>query len=140
MQTCLREVWRTSREAGGSMSYNMCKAQLLTSADMYSRTTLVLDALDECERTLRASLVKAIEYLMSQSKQPIRVFISSRPDSDIRALFAALPSIEMQATDNQDDIELFVHEQIAKHYRWRTMRKYMKDRLIKTLLAQSHGM
>ncbi|EPE06550.1 nacht and ankyrin domain protein [Ophiostoma piceae UAMH 11346] len=140
MQTCLRDVWRTSREAGRSMSYNMCKSQLLKSVDMYSRTTLVLDALDECERVSRASLIDAIEYLISESKMPIRVFISSRPDSDIRALFTKLPSIEMQATDNQDDIILFVHEEIAKHHRWKTMRKHVKEGIIKTLLAQSHGM
>ena len=61
-------------------------------------------------------LVETTELLLSSSKS-LRVFISSRPDADIRDRFLSQPNIEIQATDNQEDIKKFVHEEIVKHRR-----------------------
>jgi hypothetical protein len=60
----------------------------------------VLDALEECEPDSRWQLIKMMEDLLSKSKRPIKIFISSWPDGDIRDSFLSWPNIEIQATDN----------------------------------------
>jgi predicted NACHT family NTPase len=63
------------------------REQLLESVNLYPKTTIVLDALDECDPKSRRHLVDAIELLLQQSGRPLKVFISSRPDRDIRERF-----------------------------------------------------
>jgi len=75
----------------------------------------VLDALDECEPDPRDRLVETIEFLLANSKRPVKVFISSRPDRDIRNRFLNKPNIEIQARHNEEDIRRFVDERIVKH-------------------------
>ena len=47
-----------------------------------------------------------------------KIFISSRPDGDMKDKFKSRMNIEIQATDNHDDISIFVKREIAKHRRW----------------------
>ena len=77
---------------------------------------------------------------MSNSKRPLKVFISSRPDGDIRDQFGSRPNIEVQATDNQADIVKFVNKEIAKHRRWGKMSKLLREDIVKTLLDLGNGM
>ncbi|KAJ5718497.1 Major facilitator superfamily domain general substrate transporter [Penicillium malachiteum] len=46
-----------------SPEINICKEQILKLVNEYSRTTIVLDALDECDKPTRRSLFDAIERL-----------------------------------------------------------------------------
>jgi hypothetical protein len=118
----------------------MCKQQLLESVNLYSKTTLVLDALDECEPHLRGRLIEMIELILSESNRPLKVFISSRPDGDIRDSFLSRPSLEIRATENQGDIEKFVNQEIKKHHRWKTMPYPLQKHIVKTLLDRSGDM
>src|SRR5277367_1773275 len=60
---------------------------LLELFNIYPQTTLVLDALDECDRRTRGRLIEVLDGLLDQSSKPIKIFISSRPDQDIRDRF-----------------------------------------------------
>ncbi len=116
----------------------MCKEQLLESVNLYQKTTFVLDALDECDPKNRHLLTEALEFLLSKSERPLKVFISSRPDGDIRRHFISYPNIEIQATDNKDDIEKFVIEKIVQHPLWeKKMPADIKQRIIRTLKDKS---
>ena len=86
--------------------------------NLYPRTTLVLDALGECDPGSYDCLVETIEFLLSNSKSSFKVFISSRLDVDIRDRFFSRPNIEIQAIDNQEDVKKFVNEKIVKYRRW----------------------
>jgi hypothetical protein len=118
----------------------MCKQQLLESVNLYPKTTLVLDALDECEPHLRSRLIEMIELILSKSNRPLKVFISSRPDSDIRESFLSRPSVEIQAMENRGDIEKFVNQEIVKHGRWNKMSPSLREDIVKTLLGGSGDM
>ncbi|KAK0717679.1 hypothetical protein B0T26DRAFT_802746 [Lasiosphaeria miniovina] len=96
-------------------------------------------ALDECKPESRYRLVDTIDFLMANARHPLSVFISSRPDADIRDRFLSRPHITIQATDNQDDIEKFVNKEIAGHRRWNKMSPALREDILKTLLNQSSG-
>lgn len=128
------------REKGSDLTFDTCKEQLLESVNLYPKTTLVLDALDECEPDTRFRLLDTIEHLLQNSERPLKIFISSRPDGDIRDRFLSRPNIEIQATDNQDDIARFVNEEIMKHRRWGKISPPLRESIVGTLLNRSQGM
>jgi ankyrin repeat domain-containing protein 50 len=140
MRKQLRDLCREARLKGSDLGFELCKQQLLESVNFYPKTTLVLDALDECEPESRWRLVETIGDLMSKSKRPLKVFVSSRPNGDIREFFASRPNVEIQATDNQDDIKKFVNEEIVKHRRWNKISPSLREEVVRILLDRSSGM
>lgn len=108
--------------------------------NLYPTTILVLDALDECEPGSRHKLVGVIKLLLSKSERPLKVFISSRPDQDIRSHFLSEPNIEIQARHNEKDIRKFVDTEIVNHEGWRDMPPSLQEDVVRTLLDRSQGM
>jgi len=100
----------------------------------------VLDALDECELDSDDHLVDTIEFLLSKSERPLKIFISSRPNWDIRRRFLSRPNIEIQATKNQEDIEKFVNAEIDKPRKCGPITESLRGEIVKTLLDRSQGM
>ena len=140
MRQRLRGLCKEKKQKGSHLTLRDCREQLLDSVNVYDRTTLVLDALDECEPGSRGELVETIEFLLSKSRQPLRVFISSRADRDIRNKFLSKPNIEIQAKDNDKDIQMFVEEEITKHGNWKNMSASLKEEITRVLLERSQGM
>ncbi|GAW15650.1 hypothetical protein ANO14919_050690 [Xylariales sp. No.14919] len=136
----LEDLCRSARANASDLGFDNCRQQLLKSVNLYTQTTLVLDALDECEAESRKLALEVIEYLTSKSRNTLKVFISSRPDRDIRDRFLNKPNIEIEATDNDEDIKIFVGEEIAKHGNWNDMRPGLKDKIVNTLQTKSRGM
>ncbi|KAJ8122088.1 hypothetical protein ONZ43_g1624 [Nemania bipapillata] len=116
-----------------------CREQLLESVTVYPQTTLLLDALDECEPGSRSELLEIIDYLL-KSGSLIKVFISSRADRDIRNRLRDTDQIEIQATDNEGDIKKFVEEEIIKHENWSYMSVELRNLIMTTLFTKSQGM
>ena len=52
--------------------------------------TIILDALDECEKDTRHELLEAFDEIISQSTEVVKVFVSSRDDIDIVSIFYAI--------------------------------------------------
>ncbi|KAI0966492.1 hypothetical protein F4678DRAFT_449592 [Xylaria arbuscula] len=140
IRTELRDCYRKARSNGSGLSFKTCKEQLLESINLYSQTTLVLDALDECEPNLRGQILEVIEDLISRSENGLKIFISSRPDRDIKDRFLKTPNIEIQATDNEEDIQKFVREKIVLHGNWKDMSQDLRDTIVEKLYAKSQGM
>lgn len=140
MRAVLRRLCYKSRLEGGNLSFALCKQQLLESVNLYPKTTIVLDALDECDPDTRCELVETIDYLLSEARRPLKVLISSRPDGDIRDCFAARPTVAIDATDNHGDIQKYIGEAIVKHRRWNRISKPLRDEIIRTLSDRSGGM
>jgi len=134
----LGHVRREARRKGWSgLSLQSCRDQLVESVDIYTTTTLVLDALDECDMTVLDQFIVAIEDVLSQTSNVLRVFISSRPDREIRRQFSSRPNIEIQAKDNKADIGKFLDINVVKRESWSPLLpKVIKD----ALLQRSDGM
>ncbi|KAI3320880.1 hypothetical protein HD806DRAFT_221669 [Xylariaceae sp. AK1471] len=139
----LKQLYADSQLKGSGWTLGLCQEYLVKLFNLYPRTILVLDALDECKPEERASLLDFFDSIPSKTSKTVRIFISSRPEGDIRQRLIHLSSIEIQATDNEDDIATFVMQNIERNGRWRdTLQKNqpLKDKIVRTLLAQSNGM
>jgi ankyrin repeat domain-containing protein 50 len=55
----LKELYFQTKLKGEELAFRICKEQLLHLVNIYPQTTLILDALDECEVESRSQLVEA---------------------------------------------------------------------------------
>lgn len=129
-----------SQERAAEPTVEDCKGLLLQFVNTYPNTILILDALDECDKQKRRILIETLDYLLDNAQRPLKVFISSRPDGDIKDKFKSRMNIEIQATDNHADISKFVSQEIAKHRRWSKMSGDLQAEIIETLHNRSQGM
>lgn len=77
-------------------------------------TTIVIDALDECDRTSRPDLLQALERIMNSSSNLVKIFVSSRNDQDIVCHLNNCPNLEIEAAKNQADIVSFVNSEVHR--------------------------
>ena len=61
--------------------------RLIVELTKYHPATIILDALDECEKDTRHELLEAFDEIISQSAEVVKVFVSSRDDVDIVSIF-----------------------------------------------------
>ncbi len=81
----------------------------------YPITTIVIDALDECDPEKRDMLLDAIESLLQNSSLGLlKVFLSSRDDQDIACTLREYPNLDLVSSRNSADIEAFVREETER--------------------------
>lgn len=140
MQKGLRQFCIQTRLQASEPTISACKELLFELINLYPKTTLILDALDECDKYERGVLIEIFDYFVEKSSRPVKIFVSSRPDSDIKERFKSKANIEIQATDNHSDISRFVESEITKHRRWSKMSARLQNEIIHTLQDRSQGM
>ena len=79
-----------------------------------SLTTLVIDALDECDRKEREHLLDALSKMIKDSKGLVKICVSCRDDLDIDYHLEGCPNLEVAANKNHDDIVTFVHTELGR--------------------------
>jgi hypothetical protein len=119
---------------------------LLKLVQEYSSTTLILDALDESNENCRGDLLEVFNYLIKNSDQ-LKIFVSSRSDTDISRQLRKEANVGVGATDNQNDIAKFVLERIEKTQRRRAAdgvsllsENLSAPKNVQTVLDKSQGM
>ncbi|GFN18713.1 hypothetical protein AtubIFM55763_007650 [Aspergillus tubingensis] len=119
-----------------------CTQYLRQSVDQYSRITVVLDALDECDKESRHELFKIISLLLTQSEYSVRVFVSARPEPDIMACFEGFPVIYTDNPGVEKDIRSFIRNRITYLWdnKWTSISKEVQTETIDTLTEKSNGM
>jgi hypothetical protein len=140
IQKNLRQLHIQTRLKASELNMDICKSLLLEFINLYPKTTLVLDALDECDKRKRSVLIETFDYFLDHASRPVKIFISSRPDGDIKERFKNRANIEIQATDNHDDIATFVESEITKHRRWKKISPGLRKEIVETLQKRSQGM
>lgn len=121
------------------MDVQMSKDLLVDLVTSYQSSTIVLDALDECDDDTRGQLMDCLTFLMRQSLN-VKIFISSRMDHDIERHFRSQPMIMIQATDNKGDIEAFIRERLASDAAWKDAKLELREEITTTLIDKSKGM
>ncbi|KUJ10537.1 ankyrin [Mollisia scopiformis] len=108
------------------------------------RTIIVLDALDECDRTTRESMIKGLHHIIQSATSQVKVFLSSRDDDDIAFYLERTANLRIDARDNRADINRFVEIEIerciqdGKLLRGR-LEASLVERVIKTLQCRADG-
>ncbi|KAI1115050.1 hypothetical protein F5Y14DRAFT_450409 [Nemania sp. NC0429] len=139
----LKDLYMKYKLTYSGWTLGSCQACLVNLLNLYPRTILILDALDECHPEERTNLLDFFNSVPRQTSKPVSIFISSRPEGDIRDCLIDLPNIEIQATDNEEDIAKFVSKSIETNGRWKIplqRNQNLKDEVIQTLLIRSNGM
>lgn len=72
-------------------------------------TTIIVDALDECEEVLRLELLESFKEILQRSNGLVKILVSSRDVGDIVYQLDGCLNLEIQASMNQVDIDLFVN-------------------------------
>lgn len=141
MRSTLRDLWQECRRKDQEMNWVLCKKELAESLRSFTRTTVLVDALDECAEEDQIKLVELFRHLMATSNR-FRVFISGRPNGDIHHAFSSCGSdiVEIGVEDNQGDIEKFIHEETKTHPKWDTFKPETRDSVIRVLRERSQGM
>ena len=145
IQRLLVTLYRQKRKtafASGRLKIEESRDILLQLVQVYPQTTLVLDALDECHKETRTQLVDILDTLVIQSPKPVKLFISSRPDRDIKHRFEGGPNVNIRATDNRDDIAKFVDDKLRnspEHWR-NSINPDLKREIRETIVDKSDGM
>ena len=116
IQKSIVQLYHETQQDGfpsGTMKLDESKELLRSFIRLMPQVTLVIDALDECHPETRGDLVKTLYDFMSESPNPLKILVSSRPDRDLECRFKDGPNLEITATNNQSDIEAFIDDRMA---------------------------
>ncbi|KAK7438353.1 hypothetical protein CaCOL14_007794 [Colletotrichum acutatum] len=104
------------KEIKSDITLQDCETALVEMINSYSRTVLILDALDECKKDTRRHIVEFFKRLVEKTNRCLKIFIASRPENDIgdylRSFQEPRATITINTSDNQDDIEKFVNTEV----------------------------
>jgi hypothetical protein len=145
VQTCLVEMYERKKVKGPANPFlgeRECIKLLQELVDIYPQTTIVLDALDEADKDGRASLIDALDSLVTSANKPVKVLISSRRDPDIKHKYEQKPNVAVEATDNASDISAFVAQQLDLYEKrqHRKLQRGLRREIINALHEKSNGM
>jgi len=93
---------------------------------------IVIDALDECQRGTRSELLDGLDRILQESEHLVKVFVSSRQDSDIRNHFRKTPKLEIAARENSQDIKNYITSELNKKI---TSGKILNEQLSEELVT-----
>ena len=105
------DIYEAREKAGqeaSRLTLNESQELLVQLTDIYPQTTICIDALDEVESGIRVQLLKSLKHVMETSKNLVKIFATTRMDTDILRQFEMFPRIELQPDDNVSDINQFV--------------------------------
>ncbi|PVH75975.1 ankyrin [Cadophora sp. DSE1049] len=132
--------------ASGSLSINESSALIIQLAEQFPITTIVIDALDECDLEKRADLLEALESILRESASLVKIFVSSRDDQDIVWHLRSYPNLELSSDKNKDDIISFVQKetesliQRGKLLRWSTDKENLRTKIMEKVTKDADGM
>jgi hypothetical protein len=137
-------------EAGGFTSKFSPEDRIALLAEElqeFPQIYLVVDALDECSEQCRQSLVFALQECTQQAKRPVKLFLSSRPEQDLKGLvssFKGARNLNVGAADNAADIDIHVRSMLERppSYGWGNgwLDESLKEDIRKALVHGGEGM
>ena len=98
--------------AAGPLMIAESTALIIELSQSRQLTTIVIDALDECDSMLRGELFDALTEILQSSNGLIKILVSSRDERDIRCELTGCLNLEIEARKNQTDIDLFVNHEV----------------------------
>ena len=135
-----REKQNNALDAPLSLKYSKDIILQLIRQD-YSRVTIVIDALDECDSNKRAELFRFLQEILRQKQGAVvKILVSSRAEPDINDILGGSSSLYINAEDNAADIRRFVEEHIDKRLLAGKAEDGLRKRVKDELCTKSQGM
>lgn len=109
-------IYENRKKAGdlsNHLSVEESKRLLIELCAGFFHTTLIIDALDECDAKTRGRLFDVLQNVVSESKNTrVKAFVTSRDDADLRKKFEGSPNVYIQERDNSGDINTYIRAEI----------------------------
>lgn len=102
---------------------------ILHLTESHELTTIIVDALDECDRKTREILLGAFATIVVESAGLVKIFVSSRDDQDIVCTLREYPNLDISSNRNTADINTFVESE--------TIRLVQKQKLLRNSRAKA---
>lgn len=112
-----RESYREATSHGSEaakIDMQSCK-RLISRLVIQKKVFIIVDALDECDPLRRHEPMKLFESMLVWTDTTIKLFISSRDDSDIVKRLRVCPDIPIRKDDNTEDIRRFIREKLDEY-------------------------
>jgi len=146
--TPVLDVYKDREETGqlsSRLTLKECQGLLVQLMTRYPQTTICIDALDEVDHKLRFELLEALSHVVERSNTTVKIFATTRMDTDILMQFEMFPRIELEPDDNIDDINRFVKEKVQgkidrKQLLHGNVPNVLKDEICQVLCERSKGM
>jgi hypothetical protein len=110
--------------------------------DLFSeldRTYIVLDGLDECNKTDWKHLLEFIHSLSHPAKNAPHLLFTSQPLEEFRTAFKDVTFIELGSAVSTGDIRSFVGSEVPRIGNWASDGRYVKD-VTEQIVQKSNGM
>lgn len=127
--------------SSNSIPLTDCGDLLVEMASGYEEVFLLLDALDETDDETRDEFLDVVESLVSKVTR-LKVFISSRRDSDIKTRLENEANIGIEKENNHEDITQFVRYTLEENERKRRnpFSADLKRAIVREIEQESDGM
>jgi hypothetical protein len=132
--------------ASGQLQVDESRQLIMQLIELYPQTTIIIDALDECDPDTRLELLQALEHILQRSASLVKVFVSSRDDQDIVLELSGYPNLAIDSQRNSDDIAQFVTTEVERLIQARKLLRYstaqteMKKMIINKVIEGAAGM
>ena len=144
----VREIYK-SREANGfaagPLTLEESSALIIQLSQDRPLTTVVIDALDECDLSSRGDLLDALFTILQASRSLVKILVSSRADVDIASRLSDCFNLDLKASRNQEDIDCYIKSEVdnlidRKKLLYGKISEEMKRKIKKVLHEQAQGM
>ena len=143
----LQEFYEQHYRNDSQPKYDELRSIFLTIMQQLGCIFFVVDALDECTIDERNHLCRFLLSITdtSTSRGTVKLFVTSRRESDIERAFRQklIPTIEIEATKVDSDIEVYVKAQIELRLQNGSLSirdMALTDRIFSALTTKSGGM
>ncbi|KAF2120405.1 hypothetical protein BDV96DRAFT_324449 [Lophiotrema nucula] len=154
----LGRIYSEKQKSGfASASLNIEEAKQLLRGFVTTslRTTLIIDGLDECHTSERSDIIAALDDLVdllqteddiTHSLPQLKILVSSRRNDDIERRLKTKLNLGVEASDNSQDIRLYVENKIEsdkqrrKQFSMRPISDDLTADIVKILFEKSQGM
>jgi Cdc6-like AAA superfamily ATPase len=103
--------------------------------ELYDRSMIVVDALDECDSDTRWELVEALESI-TESASLVKVFVSSREEGDLRLSLQTHSGLQVTSLENEGDIRKFVDSETDRLVAKKQLLAYIRKKQTKEELTK----
>ncbi|KAL7920362.1 hypothetical protein ACQKWADRAFT_298804 [Trichoderma austrokoningii] len=140
IQTSLRQRCLKARKEMRELGYKDCEELILESFNLYSKTTIILDALDESDIETY-NLAKSLIQITEKSKRPVKIFISSRPDREYLAeVFKEKFLIAVDANNQHDDIQKYLEDKLYSTEKFKRRKREIQGEIKGVFNTKGGGM
>jgi hypothetical protein len=132
--------------ASGQLQITESCDLIMQLVEQHRQTTIILDALDECDPATRVEFLQALERILQDSIGLVKSFISSRDDQDIVLQLSNYPNLEIYSQRNSEDISRFVKGEVKRLVQAKKLLHYskskaeMEDLIVNKVVNEASGM